>query len=212
MRPCFFTGETGVGKSMIIRNLLMRKQAMGEILAISLVFSATTSSFETQLTIESKLEPKKFKKIYGPPGQTKGIIFVDDINMPIREVSGAQPPIELLRQLLTYGGFYNRSKPRWMDVIDTSVCCAGGPPGGGRNVLSQRFVQRFSLFCLPEPTEDTLRFIFENILISFLQAAGFPDGLKKTGSVVVAAAIDLYSSISKSLKPTPSKFHYIYHL
>ncbi len=212
LRPAFFTGETGVGKSLILRNLLMRKQGMGEVSVVSLVFSATTSSLETQLTVESKLEPKKFKKVLGPPGQSKGVIFVDDVNMPIREVSGAQPPIELLRQLLTYGGFYSRLKPRWTQVIDNTICCAAGPPGGGRNALSQRFTQRFSMFCVPEPTEETLRYIFESILMGFLQAAGFSDAVKKSGTIAVAAAIDLYTSISKSLKPTPSKFHYIYNL
>ena len=212
LRPAFVTGGTGVGKSMILRNMLMKKQAQSEISLISLVFSATTSSLETQLTIEAKLEPKKFKKVIGPIGQTKGVIFVDDINMPIREESGAQPPIELLRQILTYGGFYNRSKPSWIEVIDTTVCCAGGPPGGGRNVLSQRFMQRFSMFCIPDPSEDTLRYIFENILVRFLQTANFPDSVKKIGTTVVAAAIDLYSSISNYLKPTPSKFHYTYNL
>ena len=212
LRPAFITGETGVGKSMILRNLLMRKQGEGEISVISLVFSATTSSSETQQTIESKLEPKKFKKVLGPPGQTKAIVFIDDVNMPIKELSGAQPPIELLRQFLTYGGFYNRSKPRWLQVIDTSLCCIAGSPGGGRNPLSQRFVQRFSMFCIPEPTEDTLKYIFENILLSFLQVGGFVDGVKKIGGVAVGAAIELYISISKCLKPTPSKFHYTYNL
>ena len=212
LRPAFFTGETGVGKSLILRNLLRRKQAMGDVSIVCLVFSATTSSLETQLTVESKLEPKRYRKVLGPPGQTRAVIFVDDVNMPTREVSGAQPPIELLRQLLTYGGFYSRVKPRWTQVIGTTVVCAAGPPGGGRNILSQRFTQRFSMFCVPEPGEDTLTYIFENILMNFLHASSFADSVIKLGTVAVAAAIDLYGSISKSLKPTPSKFHYIYNL
>jgi dynein heavy chain len=36
------------------------------------------------------------------------VILIDDINMPEPDVSNAQPPIELLRQLIDSGFVYDR--------------------------------------------------------------------------------------------------------
>ena len=94
-------------------------------------FSAQTTSEEVQRTIEAKLE-KKRKRSIGAKGNSRCFIFIDDINMPAYQEYGAQPPIELLRQLIAEGGFYDRPNFFWKTIEKFNVVAAAAPPGGGR--------------------------------------------------------------------------------
>ncbi|KAM6971776.1 dynein axonemal heavy chain 6 [Aplochiton taeniatus] len=204
-----FTGNTGVGKSVVARGLLNSIQEEAGYVPVYINFSAQTSSARTQEIIESKLE-KKRKNILGAPGNKKIVIFVDDLNMPKQDTYGSQPPIELLRQFQDFGGFYDREKFFWKEIQDMTIAAACAPPGGGRNPVTPRFLRHFSMLCLPTPSEHSLKQIFKAILAGFL--SDFTQAVKSCAGSIVDAAVEIYHRMSVDLLPTPAKSHYVFNL
>ena len=51
-----------------------------------------------------------FSGVYVPIGGKKLVTFMDDFNMPAKDTFGSQPPLELIRQWIDYGFWYDRLK------------------------------------------------------------------------------------------------------
>ena len=209
-KPILFTGTSGVGKSVIIADTIIRLVETGEWSALPLAFSAQTSALRTQQTIESKLEKKK-KTLLGPPPGKRMAMFVDDVNMPTLEEFGASPPVELLRQFLDFGGFYDRQKLYWKVISGVVPIAACGPPGGGRNSLTPRFVRHHTVVALPQPSSDAMKRIFHSILGGHLNINGNPE-IVGLGKPIVESTVELYFTVLKDLKPIPAKSHYTFNL
>ena len=139
-----FTGDTGTGKTINVQqyiNTLNTKKYQPLIM----IFSAATTAKQIQNTLDDRLDSKRRQCVYGPPLGTRCVYFVDDLNMPQREIYGAQPPIEFLRQWLDHSGWWKRIPfHTFCHVLDIVIIGAMGPPGGGRNPVSPRFLRHFN--------------------------------------------------------------------
>ena len=153
------------------------------------------------MAIESKLV-KKGKTLFGARTGEKIAIFIDDVNMPALEFYGAQPCIELLRQLGDLGGFYDRAKLFFKEIIDTTMVPVCAPPGGGRNQLSFRYLRQLLPIMFPTPSSTTAFKIFNSLLAP---KCSFSEP-------IVFTTLAVFEKISKELLPTPSKFQYIYNM
>lgn len=211
-RPLLFNGQTGVGKSVIMADTLNANKEEMNLSIINFQFSAQTSSERTQELIETKLKQKRKNLLGAPPGKSV-VLFIDDINMPALEVFGASPPIELLRQLMGNGGFYDRKIAGfWKFVQDVTVVAACGPPEGGRNPTTPRLTRLFHLLQIPNLTDDSMKRIFGSILKGFFEGRNFSKEVKEMTKPLVNASVDVFNKIRDGLRPRPTTPHYTFNL
>ncbi|CAM9368513.1 unnamed protein product [Chrysoparadoxa australica] len=210
-RKCLVCGPTGTGKSAYVFRVLTQTLPQDKFKPLMLGFSAKTSANMTQDIIDGKLD-KRRKGVYGPPLGQKAIVFVDDLNMPEVEAYGAQPPVELLRQMVDNAGWYNLKDMTWQTIVDTVLMGAMGPPGGGRNHITPRFLRHFNLLCFQEFDDGTLTRIFRTVVDWHLGSHKFSEDIKGIAGGLVSATLDTFRSATKSLLPTPTKSHYTFNL
>ena len=171
-RNVLCVGETGTGKTVTASQKLNSLDGTWE--AQFLTFSARTSANQTQDLLDSKVD--KLRKVgntvfCGPPGGKRYAILVDDMNMPMREKYGAQPPIELLRQWMDHGGWYERRAPfTFRKITNIQFVGSMGPPGGGRNPVTPRYLRHFNYLSFVEMSDKSVSTIFNAIVSSFLSA------------------------------------------
>lgn len=168
----------------------------------------------------------------------KCVIFVDDMNMPALEQFGAQPPVELLRQYMDHGNWYEPSTIRFqflikkkngnkargqnllhkrcvsmfstqtnlitycsgrydlkdtsrITLVDVQLISAMGPPGGGRNAVTSRFLRHFNIFSINAFSDDTMVRIFSSVMAFYLKNNEFPPEHFAVGNQIVTATMEV---------------------
>ncbi|EGF80533.1 hypothetical protein BATDEDRAFT_25191 [Batrachochytrium dendrobatidis JAM81] len=208
-KPVLFVGEVGTSKTVTVQNYL-RQLPTDKTLLLNINFSSRTNSLDVQRNLEANVE-KRTKDTYGPAAGKRLLVFIDDINMPSKDIYGTQQPIALLKLFLERGGLYDRGKElNWKYLKDVQLIGSMGTPGGGRSDIDPRFASLFAIFNITFPNDFSLLHIYSSIIEGHTTI--FNDDIKQAVSKLTPMTLKLYSDVSKNLMPTPSKFHYIFNL
>mmetsp|Transcript_23863 Transcript_23863/g.43710 ORF Transcript_23863/g.43710 Transcript_23863/m.43710 type:complete len:2143 (+) Transcript_23863:3-6431(+) len=208
-----FSGPTGTAKTASIQGMLLQGFSSDLYSTISFAFSAQTTANQTQDVIDGKLDKRK-KGTFGPPPNKKMLIFIDDLNMPFKETYGAQPPIEILRQMFiktVFGfGWYDRKGWEFRQIIDSHMLAAMCPPGGGKNDVTDRYSRMFNLVFVVPFDDESLNRIFATVVNKFMSVMS--RDVIGNAAFCVTATLDVYNTVLKELLPTPAKSHYTFNM
>jgi len=217
-KPVLFSGHTGVGKSVIMNDTLVTHKEDMKLIVIGFQFSAQTTSPRTQEMIESKLKASANKlRLYPSEPDKHVIFFIDDLNMPALETFGASPPVELLRQMMSNGGFFDRKFIGLYKTVEhVTVVSACGPPDGGRNPTTPRLTSMYNLIQIPNLSVESMGRIFNQIVAGYFNSDF--NGQKFVGEVrdltrhMVQGSVDIFNQIRLDLRPRPATAHYTFNL
>ena len=159
-------------------------------------FSAQTGCNQVQDIIDNALKTRR-RGVFGPTFPKRGIIFVDDLNMPKVEQYGAQPPIEILRQFMDQGGWYDRkdNKHPFRVLEDIMVVAAMGTPGGGKSFITPRLARHFNLVAFANFEDSVMKQIFGTILKWYFSQNDFKNEVIDMEAKLVKATLTFYKKI-----------------
>ena len=203
-----FMGSNGIGKSIFLYNELNKNFNEGKYTYIDVILSALTTANQAQKAIECKLEKRGRKICYGPSQSKHGVIVVEDLNLPQKDKCNSCSPIELLRQWMDYGGWYDITTNEFKYIIDISF--AGTITLSKPEDISMRYIRHYNIIQMEEYNT------YENVFTSVLQwkfGEEYVEEVRETVPKIAAAAMKLYYALQRApeLKPIPSKLHYAFH-
>jgi dynein heavy chain len=208
-RPVLYVGIAGTGKTTIVKDYLSE---LGESrLSAMMNLNSYSDSFAFQKIMEGYLD-KRTGRTFGPPGNKKCVMFIDDLNMPATDKYETQSAIMLLCQITAHGSIFDRDMlDERKDIMDLQFCAAMNPKGG--NFMTHARLQvRFTVLTTFTAGADVVSQIYSQILGSHL--AGFDTQVQKVAENLVAGTTEVLQMIlnTPTFLPSALKFHYQFNL
>ncbi len=215
-RPVMMVGPSGTGKTQMAKGMLqlLRKEGRSssgvsdKVLSQAISFNFYTTFAALQRNMNLPLE-RKTGTSFGPPGNSRLVHFLDDINLPEVDPYNTQSAIALLRQLLEYEHVYDLSKMSVQNISNTQVLACLNPTAGSF-LVNPRLQRWFATFAVGLPGPTSLLTIYETFLNGHLKH--FDPSVSEKGSSLIKAALGLHAQVTANFRKTATNFHYEFNI
>lgn len=203
-------GQTGTGKSILIRQIIKNQLGNPNSLPLFIPFNSNTTPSSLQDIIESKLERHR-KGVLEPILGKYLIVIAEDVHMANADSHGTKPTLELMRQFFDHEGLYDSKFNDFKRLENVFFLASLAARPGQPLPSSTRILRHFTLIPLPQPTDKSLHEIFDMIFseISSRFSERATRGLEQR---IVDATISLFFKIENEFRPTPNRIHYTFNI
>ncbi|CAM9153876.1 unnamed protein product [Ectocarpus fasciculatus] len=215
-KAVMLVGPAGTGKTQLVmgalRSLMGKPGADYMMAKVNMNFYTSASVLQSSMTASLQ---KKSGSNYGPPGSSKMIFFVDDLNLPALDAYNTQSAIALIRQHIDYGHWYAASKLVVQNISDCQYVAAMNPTAGSFQI-NPRLQRHFLVFAIGMPSPTSLLAIFETFLDGHLrqekQGKRFQVGVVQVCASLIKGALSLHKEVSDNFRKTAANFHYEFNM
>jgi dynein heavy chain len=207
--PCMLVGSAGCGKTQLINGMLSKLNPE-KTLTSTINFNFYTGSEALRANLEAPLE-KKTGQNFGPPGSADLIFFLDDLNLPQLDKYDTQSAIELARQFINYGHWYDPYNPAkgFKSVTKCQFLACLNPTAGSFNI-NPRLQRQFITFAISFPGPASLLAIYETFLNGHLK--NFKATIQDLSANIIASALKLHVDVAKTFRKSAVNFHYEFNI
>ena len=206
-KPIMLAGSAGTGKTQLVQGMLSNlDQTMYQSSNINFNFYTTSAVLANTMAIPLE---KKTGSNYGPPGTSKLIYFIDDLNLPEVDTYNTQSAIAHLRQHMEYEHCYELQKMTLKNIANSQVISCMNPTAGSFYV-NPRLQRWFATFAIGMPGSTSLLTIYQTFLDGHL--SNFSEEIQTLSNSLIKAALGLHASVSNTFRKTAANFHYEFNI
>ena len=206
-KPIMLAGPAGTGKTQLVNGMINTLDP-SHYQSSNINFNYYTTSAALANTMALPLE-KKTGSNYAPPGTTKLVYFIDDLNLPEVDTYNTQSAIAHLRQHMEYEHCYELQKMSLKNIANTQVISCMNPTAGSF-YINPRLQRWFTTFAIGLPGSTSLLTIYQTFLDGHLHS--FSDNIKDLSNNLIKAALGLHAAVSNTFRKTAANFHYEFNI